>query len=46
MAAGSHWDTDPDLLADWKYEVANGDTLLGYHQWVSNRDDCTDLEED
>lgn len=23
--------------ADWKYEVANGDTLLGYEEWVRHR---------
>lgn len=23
--------------ADWRYEVANGDTLLGYHEWLKSR---------
>jgi len=22
---------------DWQYEVANGDTLLGYHEWVAKQ---------
>lgn len=42
MSIRSYWDTDPELLADWKYEVGNGDTLLGYHQWVSNRAEDND----
>lgn len=29
-----YWDTNPDLLHDWKFEVSNGDTLRGYHEWV------------
>ncbi len=24
---------DQDYIADWKYEVANGDTVLGFHEW-------------
>jgi hypothetical protein len=24
-------------VADWQYEVANGDTLLGYKEWVDHR---------
>lgn len=24
-------------LADWKYEVANNDTKLGYWEWVANQ---------
>lgn len=24
-------------VTDWKYEVANGDTRLGYHDWVMAR---------
>lgn len=24
-------------IADWKYEVANGDTYLGYQEWVAHR---------
>lgn len=37
--------------ADWGYDVANGDTNLGYHAWVEHNieshegDDCTiDME--
>lgn len=33
-----HWDDHPDhTAADWKYEVANDDTRLGYPQWVAAR---------
>lgn len=31
-----YWDSDPDYpLSDWKYEVANDDTRMGYHEWVA-----------
>jgi len=33
-------DEDPDggdRLTDWQYEVANGDTKLGYRAWLTNR---------
>ena len=31
----SHWEDDPQFSSeDWKYEVANGDTRLGYREWV------------
>ncbi|MBS7671450.1 hypothetical protein [Croceicoccus gelatinilyticus] len=34
----SHWDVDPEYpLDDWKAEVANDDTRLGYHAWVENQ---------
>ena len=32
---GGHWEVHPDHpLDDWKYEVANNDTKLGYWNWV------------
>lgn len=32
------WDNDPDYPPeDWRYEVANGDTRLGYWDWVVNQ---------
>lgn len=34
-----HWETTPEAVADWKYEVANGDTLLGFHEWAATRDE-------
>lgn len=36
--------SQPDrfLLKDWQYEVANGDTLLGYAEWVKHQ---TEAEE-
>ena len=34
----SHWDTDETyLVRDWKYEVANDDTRLGYAEWVEHQ---------
>ena len=31
------WSSHPDIpVEDWKSEVANGDTRLGYWEWVSN----------
>ncbi|MCD6056507.1 MAG: hypothetical protein K0Q89_37 [Thermomicrobiales bacterium] len=28
---------DDYTLADWQYEVANGDTVLGYTEWVEHK---------
>ena len=37
----SHWEDDPEFPAeDWKYEVANGDTRLGYREWVEHQRDA------
>jgi len=37
-AAGSYWDEDPEYaVADWRYEVANDDTRLGYLEWVEHQ---------
>lgn len=33
----NYWDTDPELWQLWTTEVANRDTLLGYHEWTANR---------
>jgi len=36
----SHWEDDPEFPSgDWKYEVANGDTRLGYLEWVKQKRD-------
>ena len=33
-SAQDHWADDRRApLADWRYEVANDDTRLGYHEW-------------
>ena len=33
-----YWDNDPDYpVEDWQYEVANGDTRLGYREWVEHQ---------
>jgi hypothetical protein len=32
----THWEDDSEFPSeDWKFEVANGDTRLGYRDWVS-----------
>lgn len=39
----SHWDDDQEhSAADWQYEVANGDTRLGYAAWVEQRREATE----
>ncbi len=36
-----HWEDDPDFASeDWRYEVANGDTRLGYREWVAQQRDA------
>jgi hypothetical protein len=38
------WGEHPDCrLSDWKYEVANGDTRLGYWEWVVVRLELLDF---
>lgn len=35
---GAYWEDDPTFpQEDWRYDVANTDTLLGYHDWVRAR---------
>lgn len=35
-----HWASLPEFpVEDWKYEVANDDTRLGYLAWVENQQD-------
>lgn len=34
-AAGGVWEENPaHPVSDWQYEVENGDTRLGYWEWV------------
>ena len=34
-AFGGIWGVHPDFpVSDWRYEVANDDTRLGYWEWV------------
>jgi hypothetical protein len=34
----SHWEDDPRFPAeDWKNEVVNGDTRLGYREWIEQQ---------
>lgn len=38
MILDSHWDEDPKHpVEEWKYEVSNDDTRLGYKDWVAHR---------
>ena len=30
-------DQEPEMLADWRYEVANGDTRLGLSEWLAHQ---------
>ncbi len=37
-ANGGYWGGHPDhLTEDWQYEIANGDTRLGYWEWVESQ---------
>jgi hypothetical protein len=38
-------DSGPNSRDDWQYEVANGDTMLGYDAWVTNREELAELDE-
>jgi hypothetical protein len=39
--APSHWDEDSEFpVADWRYEIANDDTRLGYREWVEHQREC------
>jgi hypothetical protein len=38
MALESHWDVCSQYpLEDWRNEVANNDTRLGYREWVEHQ---------
>ena len=41
------WEDDERFpMSDWRYEVGEGDTLLGYADWVANqREFSTDEEQ-
>jgi len=30
-------------IEDWKYEVANGDTKLGYEEWVRRNEEADEI---
>lgn len=35
---GGFWGEHPEFpVVDWKYDVDNGDTRLGYWAWVASR---------
>jgi hypothetical protein len=34
----NHWEEDPDFpLVDWRHEVADDNTRLGYRDWVHHQ---------
>ena len=37
VPAGDLWNDYPDLLSDWRYEVANGDTLRSFREFIEER---------
>ncbi len=38
------WDEYIDWpVSDWQYDVANGDTRLGYHDWVDHQREDEDV---
>jgi hypothetical protein len=38
QSAPSHWEDDDRFpVSDWRYEVANDDTRLGYQEWVEHQ---------
>lgn len=44
MTPTDYWEPLPDHpLEDWQLEVANGDTRLGYWQWVEYRQEADQL---
>ena len=39
----NHWDENPDYpVANWKLEVANDETRLGYWDWVEDRQETAE----
>jgi hypothetical protein len=42
MTESATWpenDAEREAYADWQYEVTNGDTLLGFREWLTHRED-------
>lgn len=45
-ALPSHWEDDPDHpVEDWRYEVGNNDTRLGYREWIQHRKEIESHEQ-
>lgn len=42
----NYWTLDDDEFPvdDWKYEVNNGDTRLGYHHWLADRKEAAGVK--
>lgn len=38
LISGGYFDNDDDYtILDWQDEVANGYTLMGYHEWIDSK---------
>jgi hypothetical protein len=37
LACGFWFHPESDARSDWKYEVANGDTSLGFAEWCAHQ---------
>ncbi len=38
-----HWTENPDFpVTDWQYDVASGNTRLGYQDWCRQQPQCPD----
>jgi hypothetical protein len=38
LVSGGHWASDEAWpMEDWKYDVSNDDTRLGYRDWVKHQ---------
>ena len=45
LISGGYWDSSDDFpVEDWQYEVANGDTRQGYHEWRTNKQEEVQYE--
>lgn len=43
----SHWDDHPEyLVEDWRKEVENNDTRIGYLEWILAQADARDCDAD
>ena len=44
---GQYWSEDADWpSADWRYDVANGDTRLGYGEWVAHNKETEEMDDE
>jgi len=42
-----HWGNHPDYpIEDWRHEVADDNTRLGYHEWVDHQREIAEMEDE